>query len=253
VTLTNEGDVAVTITGEDFDFSPGRQGEDYLVSSSTCGGSLAVGSTCIVRVRFAPQGTGSSASSLILSGAETASGAQTIPTFVALSGSATGLPQGPAGTDGTDGTSGADGANGPSGADGTNGTNGTNGSSGADGSNGARGATGSAGPPGAVGPAGQRGHLDAVMEIVECHRSKGNGARNVVCYFRATPAKGARLNLSFRRKGVALATGSTKGSGGVQKVTLKAKNRLGSGLYLLTLSYRAGGVQHSTSRSASIR
>ena len=247
VILTNEGGVAVTLTGEDFDFSAGSEGEDYLVSSSTCRGSLAVGASCTVRVRFAPQGTGSSASSLILSGAETVSGAETPPVYIALSGTATGLPQGPAGTNGSDGAGGINGSDGANGTDGVNGTNGT------DGVNGAEGAGGAIGTTGAPGPTGATGGLDTLLEVVECHRSRVRAARNIECWFRYTPGKDAQLKLSFRRQGVALATGVTIGTGGIQKVALKAKKRLRGGLYLLALSYRTDGVQHSATRSASIR
>ena len=74
-----------------------------------------------------------------------------------------------------------------------------------------------------------------------------------MCWFRYAPGKGARLKLNLGRQGVALATGDTSGTGGVQKVKLKAKKRLHGGLYLLKVRYRADGARHSATRAASIR
>ena len=305
VTVTNEGSRSITFTGEDFDFS--GQGEDYFISSSTCRGTLAIGSSCVVRVRFAPQGTGGSTSALLISAAEADSGISVDTARVALSGTATGLPQGPAGADGTDGTAGADGVDGAAGADGVDGAagadgvdgaagadgvdgvagadgvdgvagaDGTDGVAGADGVDGEAGADGTdgtdgidaaAGAPGtdgvdgtngvdgadgATGIAGRDGSPGTILRVRECHRKNGSGARTVVCYVRYTAAKGAQLNLSLRRNGVAVAAGRTTGSGGVQKITLKADRRLRRGLYRLGLSYHAGDGQRFATRSAYIR
>ena len=112
ITITNNSTGPETITGVDFDYSNGQNGDDYLVSGNTCGGQLAAGTSCTVRVRFIPQQTGASQSALLVNALDS-SGNSLGTTTVALSGNGTGLPQGPAGPQGPLGDTGATGAQGP--------------------------------------------------------------------------------------------------------------------------------------------
>ena len=163
--LTNSGTDDLRITGTDFDYAGGAKGDDYLVGSNTCGGTLSSGESCLVRVRFNPQGTGASSSALIVSTVD-AAGDRAPNLRIPVSGTGTGLPQGPAGTNGTNGAAGAtgatgaagtDGIDGANGTDGTNGVNGTDGVNGAAGANGVDGVDGTNGVDGKDGPTGSQG------------------------------------------------------------------------------------------------
>ena len=168
ITITNNSTGSETITGVDFDYSNGQNGDDYLVSGNTCGGQLAAGMSCTVRVRFIPQQTGASQSALLINALDSSDNSLGTTT-VALSGNGTGLPQGPAGPQGPQGDTGATGAQGPlaaSGAQGPQGDTGATGATGAQGLQGDTGATGAQGPQGdtrtagatgAQGPQGQTG------------------------------------------------------------------------------------------------
>jgi hypothetical protein len=147
VTFHNDGADAVTLQGIDFDYADGAAGDDFLVSSGTCGGTVAPGASCIIRVRFNPQGTGASSSGLLLTPVVAGTGAALPLVRVALSGTATGLPQGPKGDTGAQGLTGATGATGVQGA---TGPTGAAGATGAQGPQGEKGATGDAGADGQV-------------------------------------------------------------------------------------------------------
>ena len=108
ITITNNSTGSETITGVDFDYSNGQNGDDYLVSGNTCGGQLAAGASCTVRVRFIPQETGASQSALLINALDSSDNSLGTTT-VALSGNGTGLPQGPAGPQGPQGDTGATG------------------------------------------------------------------------------------------------------------------------------------------------
>ena len=146
ITITNNSTGPETITGLDFDYSNGQNGDDYLVSGNTCGGQLAAGTSCTVRVRFIPQQTGASQSALLVDALD-GSGNSLGTTTVALSGNGIGLPQGPAGPQGPQGDTGATGAQGPQG------DPGATGATGAQGPQGDTGATGATGRPRPARPA----------------------------------------------------------------------------------------------------
>jgi hypothetical protein len=123
ITITNTSTKAATITGLEFDYSNGQNGDDYFVSADTCGGQLAAGANCTVRVKFNPQGAGASHSGLLITGADS-SGNSLGTTEVALYGTGTGLPQGREGLRGATGESGATGGTGAQGLTGLEGPRG---------------------------------------------------------------------------------------------------------------------------------
>jgi Glycine rich protein len=105
VTVTDVGTDPLTVTG--FQFNGSNPG-DFVVESSTCGGTLVVGDSCTLEVAFAPQGQGARAAALVvLSNAANAS--------LSLSGTGGSLPAGPTGPTGSSGATGATGPRGPAG------------------------------------------------------------------------------------------------------------------------------------------
>ena len=78
VTITNTGNSPLTIAGLTV---AGAAASDFIVGSSSCGGSLAPGGSCQLTVRFAPTALGGRAASLAISSNDTAS-----PASVQLSG-----------------------------------------------------------------------------------------------------------------------------------------------------------------------
>jgi hypothetical protein len=98
VTLTNNGAGVLTVTGLQLG---GADPGDFFIGSSTCGGQIASGSSCLVTVRFAPLGQGSRSATLLISGNDPAS-----PAMVTLSGSGAPLPQGATGAQGPAGPQG---------------------------------------------------------------------------------------------------------------------------------------------------
>jgi hypothetical protein len=72
VTVKNTGTATLNIT------SIAASGSGYAISSNTCGATLAVGKTCIVKVTFAPTALGLSSGSLTLTD-NAANSPQTVP------------------------------------------------------------------------------------------------------------------------------------------------------------------------------
>jgi len=99
VTVTNTGNAPLTISGLTF---AGADANDFLVGSSSCGGSVAPSASCQLTVRFSPSASGARAATL-----EIASDDPAGPTAVQLSG--TGAQPSPAGglSAGTPGATGA--------------------------------------------------------------------------------------------------------------------------------------------------
>lgn len=114
VTLTNSGGNPLAITGDMFAGStPGLatdHPEDFMVDSSDCLGSVAFEASCKLKVRFAPQGTGTRTATLQIAGNMGAGS-----TVVALVGTGGSLPQGATGPQGVKGARGARGKRGPRG------------------------------------------------------------------------------------------------------------------------------------------
>jgi hypothetical protein len=111
VTITNDGGNPLSITGETFAGSTPELAtdhpEDFIVDSSGCLGMIAFEQSCQLKVRFAPQGTGTRTATLQIAGNMGAG-----PTGIALTGTAGALPQGAAGAPGARGAAGARGARG---------------------------------------------------------------------------------------------------------------------------------------------
>jgi hypothetical protein len=105
LTLANNGSASLVISGFAFD---GAHPDDFTTGADSCHGAVAPGSSCAVRVRFAPQAQGARSAALtVLSNAPTS-------TPIMLSGTAGPLPQG---ATGAAGATGAQGPQGPPGDD----------------------------------------------------------------------------------------------------------------------------------------
>jgi uncharacterized protein YjiK len=154
VTLTNSGDADVNVTGLAIVEADEASAGDFLLSSDHCtDATLAPGGTCRVQIRFAP-GRENATSNANLAIASNAPGG---PTLVALTGTSTGLPEGPAGPTGPEGPVGPVGPTGPTGPQGPDGSTGPQGPSGPSGPQGVNGKNGAQGPKGETGPQGARG------------------------------------------------------------------------------------------------
>jgi hypothetical protein len=177
----NGGLTLITITGETFDpdgTNPGT--DDFLVSSSTCGGSLVADADCEIRVRFAPQATGTRSAVLhVQAGTDgTASG-------VTLSGTGDALPQGPQGVQGEIGPQGTKGdpclssdplCVGPQGIQGESGPQGPKGNACLSNDPACRGPRGLRGLQGTQGPPGR----DAIIACTVA-KTKTTGKLKVIC------------------------------------------------------------------------
>lgn len=105
VTVTAGGTDPLAVTGFQF---VGTDPGDFVVESSTCGGTLAVGDRCTLEVAFAPQSQGARTATLVvLSNGPNAS--------LSLSGIGGTLPAGPSGPAGSQGPGGPAGPTGPAG------------------------------------------------------------------------------------------------------------------------------------------
>jgi hypothetical protein len=163
VTLTNEGGGAAAITGIRVIESEDASAGDFIVGVEHCTEApLAAGGTCKVQVRFAPgRENATSSAQLVIS-----SDALNSPLEVTLTGTSTGLPEGPQGEPGDDGGDGHDGPSGPAGPQGDPGPTGPAGP---------RGATGPAGPQGPAGKNGKDGK-DGKDGVVSFTSAEGDNA-----------------------------------------------------------------------------
>jgi hypothetical protein len=107
VTVTNAGSADLQIEGESF---TGKEADDFFIGASTCRGPLPGGETCSLWVRFAPQGEGGRAATLVLDTNATPASYE-----VELRGNGAELPQGPQGPPGATGPAGQQGPGGPAG------------------------------------------------------------------------------------------------------------------------------------------
>jgi hypothetical protein len=212
VTVTNNGTAPLVVQG--FALG-GTNPDDFFTSTDTCGGQIAPGSNCTVKVRFAPQAQGSRSATLtVLSNAPTA-------TPVALTGTAGPLPQGPAGATGATGSAGPAGATG---------------------------ATGSAGATGATGPRGKSGQIELVTCKVVTVKVKGKKVKRNKCTTKLVSGtvkfttSSVVRRASLTRDGVLYATGVVTKKG----LKLHALRRVRAGRYTLTIRYRQGHRQVTT-------
>lgn len=155
----------VKVTGPDRD--------DFIVSADDCSGeTVATGSSCEVRVRFAPEELGARQAALTVT---TADGRVT---SVSLEGTGSSAPIGPTGATGSTGDTGATGFTGDTGATGENGATGEAGPTGPSGPTGDRGPAGERGPTGAAGergPIGAEGQPGGIITVKPAGRAKVGG------------------------------------------------------------------------------
>ncbi|HUA75991.1 MAG TPA: choice-of-anchor D domain-containing protein [Solirubrobacteraceae bacterium] len=239
ITLTNEGGEPLALSATELVGSEpalaSDHPEDFLVESSSCLGAVAYQGSCQLRVRFAPQGTGTRTAVLRIAG-DIGAG----PTEIALSGTGGTMPQGPQGPQGEAGAAGEAGAQGIAG---NPGLTGTAGPAGADGAGGATGPAGPAGKDGAQGPRGEQGPrgLIATSRCYVHHRRSGRAPTCVVALPSASRA--ARV-ASLRRGGVVYARGSfarPSATGG--GLVLKAGRKVPAGRYTLVTVSSQGLVK----------
>jgi hypothetical protein len=103
VTITNHGSAPLVVSGLSFS---GAQAGDFFVGSSTCGGTVAAGSSCAVGLRFAPQASGARTASLDITSNVPSGNNPTSTQSIQLSGTGGALPTGPAGPAGPRGPQG---------------------------------------------------------------------------------------------------------------------------------------------------
>ena len=237
VTLTTTGDAPLRVTRAT---TTGTDSDDFVVSGDTCTGAVVpVGSTCQVRVRFAPAATGSRSASLRLTSSATAS-----PQTISLAGTGGSLPGGATGPQGDTGPKGDTGPRGDTGPQGGTGPPGAKGDTGDSGAPGQPGLPGPQGQPGPAGPAGRNA-------TVTCKAGKAKrGKVKVTCTVKYPAATGARrTRAKLTRGGVVYARGASRGSAPVK---LRALRRLRRASYTLTTltTRRDGSSVRSTQRIA---
>jgi uncharacterized protein YjiK len=161
VTITNDGTAGAEITGVRIEEANRESAGDFILGADHCStATLNPGESCEVLVRFSP-GRENAASSAHLIIASTAPAG---PLSIALSGTSTGLPQGPKGDTGAQG------------AKGDTGSQGARGDAGAPGSKGDTGPAGPRGSAGPQGPAGKNGK-DGKDGVVSFTTAGGAGAQ----------------------------------------------------------------------------
>jgi hypothetical protein len=281
VTLTNNGP-PVAITGEGFDTSNGAQGNDYFVGSSNCG-LVPKDGTCQISVRFNPQQTGSSASTMTIYSADPQTGEPLSDTpTISVSGTGGDLPTGPTGATGPTGPTGGTGPTGPTGdtgptgptgdtgptgPTGDTGPTGATGATGATGPTGAAGSTGATGPAGsagATGPAGARGPTGQAgqVELVTCHtvntvakhvkhKVTKCSTKSITGTVKFTTAV-ALSRVTITRAGVVYARGQGQAVGARTQLLLTLRRRLAPGRYTITSVQRSHRRVIHSSRSITI-
>jgi hypothetical protein len=251
LTVHNGGEAPLIVSGATLG---GANPDDYLLDDG-CQAPVAVGSSCRIGVRFAPQAQGASTATLTLQ-----TNAPVAPVPVELSGTGGSLPQGPQGAQGLQGAEGAHGGQGSSGEQGAQGPSGAPGAQGLQGLGGAQGASGIAGSRGANGPQGATGRRGAAGEIrlVSCistavgapgHGASRGPAVRMTCtsQLERDPVSlptSATASASLARAGQLYATGElTTG-----RLVLYSRRALVRGSYTLTLRWRSGAVTHTARR-----
>ncbi len=233
ITLTNSGGNPLEIWSEAFgDSSPvvaSDHPEDFLVDSSSCLGGVAFEGSCQLKVRFAPQGTGTRTATLQIAG-DMGAGS----TSIALTGIGGVLPQGP------QGETGAAGAKGEAGAMGSQGAKGETGSQGEPGQAGEPGKSGAAGPQGPAGAKGEQGPRGLTATYV-CHPRRRHGSYKEACFVSVRSASKSAVKASLERSGVVYASGtfssSAASAGGLR---LTASRKVKNGRYTLVLDSKRG-------------
>ena len=233
ITLTNSGGNPLEIWSETFgDSSPvvaSDHPEDFLIDSSSCLGGVAFEGSCQLKVRFAPEGTGTRTATLQIAG-DMGAGS----TSIALTGIGGVLPQGP------QGETGAAGAKGEAGAMGSQGAKGETGSQGLPGQAGEPGKSGAVGPQGPAGAKGEQGPRGLTATYV-CHPRRRHGSYKEACFVSVRSASKSAVKASLVRSGIVYASGtfggSTASAGGLR---LTASKKVKDGRYTLVLDSKQG-------------
>jgi hypothetical protein len=255
ITLTNSGGNPLAITGEIFTDStpslPSDHPEDFLVDSSNCLGAIAFEATCRLKIRFAPQSTGTSTATLEVSGNMGAG-----PASIALTGTGGTLPQGPQGEPGAAGAAGPQGAPGVEGQTGTTGQTGATGSQGLAGETGKTGdtgpqghigetgKTGDTGPQGSAGPQGERGPRGLTATYV-CHPRQRHGKYRQACFVSVRSASASVVSARLEHNGVVYARWAASHPASSGGLLMQASRRVVSGHYTLVLSSRRATVRET--------
>jgi HYDIN/CFA65/VesB-like, Ig-like domain/Low-density lipoprotein receptor repeat class B len=217
LTVTNAGQRPLSLTGLSF---AGQDAEDFVVSSSTCLGSVSPGESCELTLSFAPQGQGARSAALLIASNDYPNSPLQIP----LSGTGGSLPQGPVGPAGPAGPAGQ------------------------------AGSTGAPGSRGTAGPAGKPG-VPGKIELVTCRtvtrRVRRHGrfvkVKRQKCTGRlvsgpvrfTVAANSARVTISRGR--IVLASGVYVSLGGGRSQLLLSLTRpVHAGRYPLTVRFRRG-------------
>ena len=252
VTLTNNSPSDMTIT----DLSlGGTNPRDFVIGFTNCLTAVQTGATCHVDVSFNPQApaappAGADVRNAVLSFTSSISTGD-----VGITGTALGLPTGPAGATGAQGAAGNDGAAGPAGAPGTVGVTGPSGPRGLPGNLGPAGAAGPAGPQGPAGPVGPAGPQGPAGKVV-CKKS--HAARKACKLAFASSAWTTSLahmsSFTLSRGHRVVATGRTRVVQG-RRVTLRlhASAHLRAGRYTLSIIGRTGGKRVVLRESIRVR
>lgn len=220
VTISNGGDAPLHVGTPRLS---GQDAGDFLAGG--CDGPVPAGASCLLPVRFLPSGAGARSATLTIP-----TDASGTPLTVALSGTGTELPAGPAGRDGADG------------GDGAPGTAGAPGPKGDVGAPGAKGDVGAKGDAGAAGPAGRDGAAAPLALVLAEPRLRATAARRSRVAFGVTAP--GRATVTVRSGKRVLATGrATVRRAGASAVTLRGLPR---GRYRLTLAFRAADGRTKT-------
>jgi hypothetical protein len=212
--------------------------EDFMIDSSSCLGAVAFEATCQLKVRFAPQGTGTRTATLQIAGNMGAG-----PAEISLSGTGGTLPQGPQGETGATGLQGEAGATGSQGSQGDTGSQGPAGQAGVTGSTGPAGESGKPGATGPQGPAGPKGEQGprGLTATYVCHPRQRHGKYVQACFVSLRSAPGSAVKATLERRGVTYAKGAFGGSAAsAGGLLLKASRKVPAGHYTLVLASKRG-------------
>ncbi len=210
LTVTNNGSAPLVVSGV---LLGGSDPGDFLIDNQ-CQQPVAVGTSCTVGVRFAPQAAGARSATLTL-----LTNAQTAPGSVALTGTGGSLPQGPAGQTGATG---------------------------------AMGATGATGATGRPGPAGKIELV--VCKPVKNSKREKCVTKLVSSPVKFTTARAAQVSAHVSRGAGLYASGYAVSTGrGGWKLVLARSRNLRAGRYLLVLRARRDGRWSIQRRTITLR
>jgi uncharacterized protein YjiK len=254
VTVTNTGIGQAQVLSVGIEEANRESAGDFILAANHCSGAtLNPGQSCEVMVRFSPSRENATSSAQLV----IASNAVDSPLTVALTGTSTGLPEGPKGETGEKGDTGekgepgqkgdpgdagpqgdpgAPGATGPKGDAGATGATGATGPKGDSGATGAKGDTGATGPKGDTGAKGDKGDTGPAGPRGATGPAGKNGKDGVVSFTtsegNADARRGGTAHLQFKLRndtvgalsGAKLNADSLSGNGSstVKIPTLKA-------------------------------